>query len=461
MAGIHAVSCGRRVWSGEAYVFSGVVLYEKTLSSWLHISPGRFCFPSRRSSSVSDCPTTFEIKVTLDNGWVEPQVPHTCLRPYDRTGKETALVEMSHLPSRWRQEARSRLTPDDRLEMELLHRSLAPTAEHGEVRSLLREDKYRHERLLTLSPCADISSSGGIAVDELGRFNGLSGRVLLRPESPVARMETSLVPRWAGSYTISTARNAEGLAAEALEKVARVAAAADEAVATRTWVPGNRFKRNLEKLVHLAAFESQNAAEDRELTARREAVVRTKIVEHAEPTPRDRLERLKAAEVAIFRREADERRCKAALDNALDRANRVANAAEAKECMRDSKELTDSCAKARRIRQIAESKQREDEVKHEHDVSLEKRNVDVQIAKARAFERRASREKQALCRAESNTFTANASQIARHVGKYSTISSKANAIGNKRRWVKGQQVHKEEMRRRMLKRVEELQETKR
>ena len=82
-------------------------------------------------------------------------------------------------------------------------------------------------------------------------------------------------------------------------------------------------------------------------------------------------------------------------------------------------------------------------------------------AKARVTQRQAERSKKALYVAESNAFTANTSQLARYVGKYATMSHKSQNARGMRQWVKGKKVHEEDTRRRMLRRVQQLQEQKR
>lgn len=246
-----------------------------------------------------------------------------------------------------------------------------------------------------------------------------------------------------------------------MEKVARAAAAADKAAAASTWVPGNRFKAGLEKLVHMAAHEAQDAAEKEGLSARRETVARARQDERAEPSPRDRLERLKAAEVAIFRRESDEMKDRAALERAMQGHELKASAAEAREYMRNGRRLATRVLEEELANQISGIRKRESEVNGERQRKLDKRDADVGAAKDRAVRRREGRAKQALCVAESNTFTAHASQLARHVGKFATTSHKAQNVRGMRQWVKDQRVHKQDMRWRMLKRVQDLQEEKR
>ncbi|CAN0537052.1 unnamed protein product, partial [Ectocarpus sp. 12 AP-2014] len=202
-------------------------------------------------------------KVTLETGYVEHHVPEGSIRPRDCTGVEPALVEMSHIPSRWQWNARSFLTPADRLELELLRRSLPTTTA---TKPSVGE---RPLELLSANPRREADAC--MAAEELRRFNGLGGRGFvpddprpISPGSPVARADPRAMgpspPRWAGSQTMAAARTAGGLAARALEKVARAAVAADAAAATSTWVPGNRFRVGLEKLVQMAAHEAQDAA---------------------------------------------------------------------------------------------------------------------------------------------------------------------------------------------------------
>lgn len=394
-------------------------------------------------------------------------MPESSIRPLDRTGRETALVEMSHLPSRWQRKARSRLTPDDRLKLELLRRSLPATA------TAAAELPCKDSPLQLLSGKPGPVADAFVAADELRQLNALDDRkhvvqVEPRPISPSSplghgdrRMASPAPPRWAGSQTMSAARTAGVLAAGALEKVARAAAAADKAASASTWVPGNRFKVGLEKLVRMAAHDAQDAAEKEELSARRDAVARARQEERAEPSPRDRLERLKAAEIAIFRRGSDEIKGRAALERAMHVHELKASAAEAKEYMRNGRRLAAKVLEDQLANQISGIKKREREVYGERQRKMDMRDADVEAAKARAARRREGRAKQATCVAESNAFTANASQLARHVGKFTTTSHKAQNARGMRRWVKDQKVHKEDMRIRMLKRVQELQEEKR
>ncbi len=309
--------------------------------------------------------------------------------------------------------------------------------------------------------------------DEQRQLDGLDGRGLalveprpISPGSPVGRpglVKTGAAPppRWASSQTMTAARTAGGLAAEALEKVAKAAAAADKAALASTWVPGNRFRVGLEKLVHLATHEAQDAVGKEELSARRDTVSRARQAERAEPSPRERLERLRAAEVAIFRLESDEIRERAALERAIHDHELKANAVEAREYMRISQRQTAEALEAELATKMKDSKRREVEAEGERRRSLEKRRSDVEAAKARLAQGREGRAKQALSLAESRAFTANASQLARLMGKHATASCKVQTRKGLSQWVKSQKAHKEDMRRRMLKRVQELQERKR
>ncbi|CAN0006826.1 unnamed protein product [Ectocarpus sp. 12 AP-2014] len=408
------------------------------------------------------CSTTY--KVTLETGYVEHHVPEGSMRPRDCTGVEPALVEMSHIPSRWQRNTRSLLTPADRLELELLRRSLPTTT--------MTKPSVEERPLELLSANPRREAEACMAAEELRRLNGLGGRGLvlgdprpISPGSPVGRADPRAMgpspPRWAGSQTMAAARTAGGVAERALEKVARAAVAADAAAATSTWVPGNRFRVGLEKLVQMAAHEAQDAAKEVELSARRDTVSRARQTERIEPSPRCRVEKLKAAEVAIFRREADEISRGAALERAIHDHELKVNAAEAREYMRDGKRLMAESVKADLENQKCIIKKRESDVEEERQRNLDKRNADVDSAKARVAQRRKDRAKQELRRAESNTFTANASQLARHVCKHAAVSYRAQNTRGMRRWAKGNKNHEEDGRRRMLRRVQELQEQKR
>lgn len=396
----------------------------------------------------------------LEDGTVEHTVPESSIRPRDCTGKEPALVEMSHLPSRWQLQARSLITPADRLELELLRQSLPTTTSAdpslSESPTHLLSDNPRHE--------ADACIS---------QFDRLDGQRLVpveprpgAPSSPLGRPGVQMKgcpspPRWVSSQTMSSARAAGGLAAKALEKVARAAAAADEAASPSTWVPGNRFRAGLEKLVHLTAHKAQGAAEKVELSVRRDNATRAWHAEHAEPSPRERLEKLKAAEVAIFRHDSDAMNDRAALERAIRDHELKANAVEAREYARGNRKLAAEVLEVNLANQIADTKKRESEVECERRRSSRKRHTDVESAKARVAQRQDGRAKQALRVAESNAFTRSASQLARHVNKHATVLIKAQNARGVRRWVKDQKVHKENMHRRMLSRVQNLQEQKR
>ena len=406
---------------------------------------------------------SFFHQVTLDNGRVEQNIPDDRLRPLDRTGVELALVGMSHLPSRWQRAARSLLTPADRLELELLRRSLLTTTP-------VEYSKGSPPQLLCEAPPNEAGVIPAPAGELPHNFDGLSGRGiplqsrLHSPGSPAGRDDTRCGPpplRWAGSQTMSAAKNRGGGAVGDLEKVARAAAAEDEATAVSTWIPGNRFRRDLEKLVQLAARDSQDVSKEKELSARRENVCRARNTERGGPSPRDRLEKLKAADVAIFRRETDALRDRSASEKARDEASRAVNVATVRGSMRDGKQLARLWAEDRHEKETADVRRREDEVEMERHRQLEKRQADVSAAKTRAMQRQAERSKKALYVAESNAFTANTSQLARYVGKYATMSHKSQNARGMRQLVKGKKAHEEDTRRRMLRRVHELQEQKR
>lgn len=402
--------------------------------------------------------------MTLENGLGEHRVSEGGIRPNDCTGREPVLVEMSHLPSRWQRNMRSRLTPADRLELELLRRSLPATTP--------AESSLDGGPVQLLSSRPRQEADAFAPTDDPRQFDGLDGRGLvlveprpLSPGSPPGRFGRGVLapspPRWASSQTTAAAPTAGGLAAEAMEKVARAAAAADEAATASTWVPGNRFRMGLEKLVHLAAHELQDTAEKAELSARRNAVSRARRAEHAEPSPRDRLEGLKAAEAAIFRNESDEINDRAALEKAIHDHELRMNAVEARGYQRESRRYVTEALEAELANKMADSRRRESEVERERHRKLEKRQADVQAAKARVTKRREGRTNQALRLEQSRVFTANVSQLAWHVGKHASMSYKAQNARGMRQWVTGQKLHKEDMRRRMLRRVQELQEQKR
>lgn len=411
--------------------------------------------------------------MTLENGLGGHRVPEGSIRPRDRTGKEPALVGMSRLPSRWQRDVRSRLTPADRLELELLRRSLpattpaepSPDGACSSVRLLSGKAPQQEAGALFAPPssCDDPRQQ---------HLDGLDGRGLvlveprpISPGSPLGRSGRGVLapspPRWASSQTMAAARTAGTLAAEAMAKVARAAAAADEAATASTWVPGNRFRMGLERLVHQNAHELQDAAERAGLSARRDTVSRARQAERAEPSPRERLERLKAAETAIFRRESDEIYHRAAFEKAIHDHELRLNAVEAREHARGSRKHVAEALETELAIKMADARRRESEAEEERRRSLERREADVEAAKTRAAKRRDGRTKQALSLAESRVFAANASQLARHVGKHASTSYKAQTARGMRQWVKGQRLHKEDMRRRMLRRVQELQEQKR
>lgn len=260
---------------------------------------------------------------------------------------------------------------------------------------------------------------------------------------------------------MATARRAGGLAAAALEKVAKAAAAADEAAAASTWVPGNRFRRDLERLVSLTAREKQVAIEEKDLRSKRDAVLRAKTAAHEELSPRDRLERLKAAEIAVFRRENEELKKRADFDIAFEKVSRSANVTTAREYMRTGQEFVKASVEKKLAQKMTQFKQEQDKTEEDRQRVLERNGADAQEATAMAIRRRFERDKQAARRAESNEFMANASQLERHMGRHATASHKKQHTGILRRWVKGQKDHEEEIRRRMLQRVEALQERKR
>lgn len=402
--------------------------------------------------------------MTLDNGLGKHCVPEGSIRPHDCTGREPALVEMSHLPSQWQRNARSCLTPADRLELELLRRSLPATTPTGPPLGV------SPVQLLSGKPQQEADALP--SADETRRPDGLDGRRLvlveprpLSPGSPLGRSGRGVLspspPRWAGSQNLAAVRNTGGLAAEAIERVAKAAAAADEAAIASTWVPGNRFRMGLEKLVHLDAHELQDAAEKVGLSARRDTISRARHAKRAEPSPRERLEGQKAAEAAIFRRESDGINHRAAFERALHDRELKVNAEEAREYMRESRRHVAEALGVDLTNKMADSRRRQSEVDGERRRNLEKRQADVRAAKARAAKRREGRMKQTVSLAESRAFTANASELARHVGKHASVSLKAQNARGMRQWVKGQKLHEEDMRRRMLRRVQELQERKR
>lgn len=386
-------------------------------------------------------------------------------------------MAMSHLPSRWQLSARTAISPSDRVSMEILRHTLpltnaVPPQSTGTAPIVLVRNHPRtsnHARLLTHRN----GTLEGLHASEVERLGSLTvrkhdpelaptsvGNALLQ-EAP--RADPS-APRWTGSKTISTGR-AGGLAAGVLNKMARAvavgAAVGDGLVAASTWVPGNRFRRDLEKLVSLAAQQAHDAAERKELDARKQVVLHTRNGERGEPSPRERLGRLKAAEMAIFRREVEEIRARATAERSAEDFVRSNTVAGARANERESAEFVRADTGARRAKQIVDITRRQMGVEGVRRRETEKRGGDVETAKLRERQRRAGRARQAHLRAESSTFAASASELMRHVRKHTTMCHKAQHAGRMRKWVKGQKAYEEEMRRRLLERVKELQEQKR
>lgn len=431
-----------------------------------------FVYPERSNPGTVHMFTKFAHffqKVTLDSGRVNYRVPESCLRPYDRTGKEHALVEMSHLPSCWQRDARCPSTPADTVELELFRRSLPYTDQVDQPPAAESPNKLLREKP-AIGSANPNSRADSISTDKMccligPDVRGIVPGIRLSPtRSPVRHRGPRISPRaplWAGSQTVSVARCARGLAASASDRIDAVPSEADKAAVENTWVPGNRFRRDLEKLVYLAARESQGAIEKRELSARRETVSRARNAEHFEPTPRERLESLKAADVAVFRREFLEKKVDAAFEKARETAERSANAADARGYKLDCSRLTKTYMETRLEKQVDDIKDRDAMMEEERLQKVEQRHLDVEIAKARAMQRRADQTKQASRHTECNTFASNTSQLTRYLGKYATKSHRAQTAGVLRKRVKEQKSDKQEMRWRMLKRVQELQKQKR
>lgn len=372
---------------------------------------------------------------------------------------------------------REMLTPSDRLESELLRRTLSPTTPAPSL-------PIRTPIALVPDTSPRTCNYARLFVDGDGKLDGVSasdlkhlGRLGIHKYDPIARplwpgnplgpdpsQADSAAPHWEGSKNLSPTR-ASALAAEALDKVARAAAtgvAARDGVATATtWVPGNRFRRDLEKLVSLAAQEAKDAAAQIELDTKRRAVLSARSEGQDELTPRQRLQRLKAAEMAIFRREVDEQRHRTAAENAAEDIMRSNAVAEAREDERDSAETARLEVKVRRANQVADIKRRERELREEREREEQRRQGDVKRAKNRQRRRRTDRARQAASRAESNAFSTNASELIRHVRKHTSVCRKTQETEGMRKWVKDQKAHKDEMRQRLLERVKELQEHKR
>lgn len=405
-------------------------------------------------------------QVTLDNGGVEPSVPMACLRPFDRTGKEYALVEMSHLPSKWQWSARNNLTPSQRVESELLRRTLpltTPAASSSTVSP--RAPIHAH-----LSSDED-SKSRGVFAGDLDRLQAREVHKYDPEARPLSRGDTlgpspaqlhPSIPRWEGSTNLSPTRNGSGVVG-AVDEVAKAVAVKDGVTMATTWVPGNRFRRDLEKLVSMAAQEAQDAVVREELELKRQAVLLAKGggTNKDDLTPRQRLERVKAAEIAIFRREVAEQREMTAAENAAQQCARSNAVLEAREHARDSAETARLGMQVMRANQIADNKLREDELEEEREREQAKRQGDVEMAKYRERRRRRARAKQMATRDASNAFTANASELIRHVRKHTSACYKAQVSEGMKQWVIGQKKHKDEMRRRLLERVKELQKRKR
>lgn len=399
----------------------------------------------------------------MDNGWVESHVPENRLRPYDRTGKELALVEMSHLPSWWQRKARTSLTPVEAFELKRLRKSLrfASVTQISPLQPgrLLRNDPPRDMALLALCR-ADGGHLNGIAACEKDLIVTGNGRALAEGLTPCPKGSTvggddvitsfSSARHWAGSTKIS---GVKGLGGKQLTTFLTV----DKAVSARSWVPGNRFKWGLEKLVQQTALESQQEKRERDLRAKKDAVAKARSAEHSELTPRVRIEIQKAKEIAEFRRETDEVQYRAALENEIGKAERANKVAMAKEEEIISKRLSKLYMEEKLEEQLADIKKSAERVEEERNKKTELWGKDVQIAMARAMQRKRERARQAKRREECFTFTANASRLVRNVRQHETMSRKARSVNWKKLWVQRNKAEKEDLHRRLLRRVEDLQ----
>lgn len=419
-------------------------------------------------------------QVILDTGGVEPRVPDSCLRPYDRTGKEYALVAMSHLPSKWQSPARGALTPSDRVELELMRRTMPPTtpgaASQPKVSPMVLVRESPTHALNNACVSMEIDTWG--ADLDIGALDGVRspcggprcppGVRSSSPRSPRGRdrrKELEMPTRhWTSSENMSTSRAGE-LAGRTVNNVARAArggaAKAGEAIPATTWVPGNRFRRDLEKLVYLKAREAQETLEQNELDEKRKNVLQARSGEREEPSPRDRLERLKAAEIAAFRREASERRTRVVEAKVADAAVRSSAVTEARENARENAEWARLEMEVSKSTQARDRLEREVERGEERLREEERRQGDIDAARARVQQRQADRTRQAVSRAESNSFMTNASELVRRVRKHTAVYYKTQDARGMRKWVKGQKASNDETRRRLLKRVQELQTQKR
>lgn len=411
------------------------------------------------------------LKVTMDNGWVKSHVPENRLRPYDRTGKELALVEMSHLPSWWQRKARTFLTQVEALELELLRKSLrfASVTRISPLQPgrLLRNNLPRDTALPALSR-ADDGHQNDIAACEkdlllMGNGHALAdGLTQCSKGSTVegdgVRTSFSSARRWAGSTKISGVKTLGGAAVRGgAGKDLTTVLTVDKAASARTWVPGNRFKRGLEKLVQQTALESQQEKRERDLRAKKDAIAKARSTEHPELTPRVRIEIEKAKEIAEFRRESDEVQYRAALENEIGKAERANKVAMAKEQEIICKRLSKLYTEERLEEQLADIKQSAERVNEERTKKAELWGQDVQIAMDRAMQSKRERARQAIRRAECSTFTSNASRLVRYVRQHETMSRKARSANRKRQWVERNKAQKEELHRRLLRRVEDLQ----
>ncbi|CAM9438906.1 unnamed protein product, partial [Discosporangium mesarthrocarpum] len=403
-------------------------------------------------------------QVLLDNQGQERRAPEGRLRPHDCTGREKALVDLSALPSPWCRAERDNLTPSERVKMDLTQRSLPPTSDSScrsgtqgvFVVSNSAGNTPRGENFAPRSPRGAGFGRGGTNEKALMPVVGKQTLLArgachpspLRPHSAAAR--TQAKKQAVNGWTASVDKEA---AAEVVPKHGLLGAV--------QWVPGNRFRRDLEKLVALSAEQAQAQSDERDLEDRRQSVRLARSGERSEPSPRERLERLRAAEMALHRREVLERREHATAERASEQQGRVEAAASAREASRtrrESLQLRLDEARTERALEAVEGHRQTERMLHQ---MVEVRRAEGNVARERAEGRRALHTRQAVAVAENLGFAVGMSQVMRYCQRQRAAEKRAREKGGLRQQVRDRRVCKEEVRQRLLLRVEELQSQKR
>ncbi|CAM9392103.1 unnamed protein product, partial [Choristocarpus tenellus] len=418
-------------------------------------------------------------QVHTSQRYVSQKVQDTEFQCLEYTNQEKALVDLSYLPSPWRRLDCENLTISDRVNIEFIRRSLPSTRNTCFLSDTTSPQKFGHRAKTLISKSTENTPRQMPSmhlklpvVDRLGHTLGASPHIYpSRPHSAASahtkkcvmnQAEQCNTQHWGSSHGFLTGRGGE-IGPQAASSVGlNLDVVTGQGMADAVaWVPDNRFHRDLEKLISLASMQAVAESKARILTDKRDAVQRARSEEHVEPTPRERLQRLRIAETAWCRREASEQRKWEAGEQAEQRMRRMCSAVAAREAAQKRQEAILLSTQETQMERAMGAVEDKIDMERKLYQILEARRTKTNAVQERAREERETHARYAMAVSESAGFSSKVSQLQRCDQKNSFVKRRARERGSLKQQVLDKRAHKDEMRHTLLCRTKEQQMQKR